>query len=143
MRTPSNWWIVHALIACLMLLVGGSCLTGCAGPAARDNVGLPALPLTEPGVADDIAIGIGTLPEPDRPVATAKLETFRSALASGDRSVVREEAWPRWAELRGYADAGIAARVESGEIGPGVAKSLTERLDRFGEVLAKTAGPDP
>ena len=42
------------------------------------------------------------------------------------------EAFPT---VRPYAERGIGAREAAGEIGPGVAASLIERLDRFEELL--------
>lgn len=129
-----------ALVAALLL---GIQLQGCAGSIARDTVGVPALLLSDDGIRDDALRGIATLPEADRTVATARLEAFHAAIESKIREAIAEDALPRWADVRSYAQAGIASALADGSIGPGVAKSLTERLDRFGEVLGKTAGPDP
>lgn len=118
-------------------------LGGCAAQVARDQVGVPAVAAAiegESSVVADAFAGVMTLPEPEQANAAAKVKAFEAALQSRDIVVMRLDAKPRWNDVKGYATSGIDARVAKGEIGPGVAASLKERLERFGETLDATTG---
>lgn len=130
--------VFASLVLALSILVAVP-IGGCFGNAARDNVGAPALVLAQEGVVGDARSGIATLPAADQPTASTELATFEAAIATKDRAVIAADALPRWTSVRAWAEAGIAARLAAGQIGPGVAASLRERLDRFGEVLTKVS----
>jgi hypothetical protein len=131
--------LITALAALLCVLL----LSGCAGPAARDGIGVPTLQLTDDAIIDSAAIGIELADPVLQPLHSEQLATFADAIASGDRERIRLDALPLWPAVREWAEAGIDAEEQSGKIGPGVAVSLRERLEQFARVLTKTAGPDP
>lgn len=133
-------WMAMWLGAGALLLAGAG---GCAGDRARSTVGVTALEYSVPGIVEDAAAGIETMPESDRPVATQKLAAFKAAIDSKDREAIHGDALPRWGDVRLMAEAGIAAREAAGTLGHGGAASRRERLDRFHDVLVRTSGPDP
>jgi hypothetical protein len=133
-------------VAILSLLTLAAALggpAGCLAQQARDTVGVESLQLACEGVVADARGGVPALPETERPQATASIDAFEAAIATGDRAVIASDAWPAWPSVRAVAEKGIAARLGSGAIGPNVAMSLVERLDRFGDLIGKTVALPP
>lgn len=126
-----------ALMVALVALAAVPVMQGCLGQKARDTAGVAAINLADDGVVNDARSGVPTLPEEQRAAATAEIDAFSNAISTKDRAVIATDALPRWTLVRSLAEAGIAARQQAGEIGPGVAASLRERLVRFEEVLLK------
>lgn len=97
----------------------------CAGVSARENVLMPAM---------SKAFATVVAPAVDRGATEAgvdlgdAVQVFQDALDSGDREQVRVL---DWSGLRALALSGIQARVDAGEIGPGVARSLLETVNQF------------
>lgn len=114
-------------------------LLGCAGTAARQNVEVPALVLASAGVEDDARRGIAALPQDQQPAASVSADGFFGAVRSKDRKQISAVAVPSWPQVKTWAQAGIADKQAKGEIGPGVAGSLTERLARFESALTQAA----
>jgi hypothetical protein len=133
--------ILTALL-CLFALCVGVC-AGCAGPAARDGIGIPTLQLTDDPIIESAQVGIDAGDPALAPLHSEQLAGFADAIASGDRERIRLEALPLWPAVREWAELGIDTEEQAGEIGPGVAVSLRERLEQFARVLTKTSGPDP
>jgi hypothetical protein len=113
----------------------------CVGDRTRETVGISTLNLVLTGVVEDAASQIPNLPPGEQPNAAGKLAAFEVAIASKKRALIISDAMPRWPDVREMAEAGIASREEFGLIGPGVSTSKRERLDRFGELLERTAAP--
>ena len=130
-------FLLSALLCLTLCLATVATVPGCFGNAARDNVAVPALVMASESVVADARGGVATLPAADQPSAAVAVDTFANALATKDRAVIAADAVPLWPTVRSAAESGIAARLARGEIGPGVAASLRERLDRFQEVLLK------
>jgi hypothetical protein len=135
----SHKYAIGLLMLGLVSLASVPMLQGCLGQQARQTTGLAAIHMADDGVVQDARNGIATLPVEQQAGAAAEIDAFASAVASKDRNVIFIEALPRWTLVRSMAEAGIAARLQSGEIGPGAATSLRERLARFEEVLTKVS----
>lgn len=107
-------------------------LAGCAGMKAREHVLLPAMKMAWVGISSDIDVGLATLTVD----AAAQVRVEQSHMAlfldAGDIDGILMVDWRR---LRQTAEAGITLRVQRGEIGQGVARSLLERLVMFTRAL--------
>lgn len=122
-RTP----IFMSMLAALMLLA-------CAGVRVRDEV-LPrsmgqAFASIEPQVRAGAAAQDPPLSAEQLSQVDADLAAIRGALERGVRAELLPIDWPR---LRGFAEGGVVARAQRGEISLGVAQSLLERLRLFSE----------
>lgn len=122
----------NALAAILLLVLvaipvsSAVLLPGCAGLGARDRVALPALRSAADGVrADAMAAAAVGLADEDA------IDAWFGRLAAG---VVDRDGWP---EIEHAARVGIALQEDRGEIGPTVEDVLTERLERFADVVGK------
>lgn len=125
----------------LAVWLGGP--VGCLGQQARDNVAVPTLSTAVDDVVADARSGVDNLAEAERAEATKSIDAFAAAIASSNRTTIAATAWPAWPLVRKSAEAGIAADVAAGTLGPDAAPSLIERLDRFEELLAKTVAFSP
>lgn len=107
-------------------ILGLGLMCSCVGQQARVELLTPALQAAWTNVSADAerAVEAGML---DGQI----LEDFTVAWVAGDVSAAQT----LWVPLEDGITAGIRVRVETGEIGPGVAKSLWERLRLFGEAL--------
>lgn len=110
---------------------------GCAGSAARQNIGVPAVVLASNGVAADAHAGVLALPSDQQAAAQADVDAWTAALATKNRDTIASEAWPRWPIVRTLAEKGIADQEAKHVIGPGVAASLMERMNQTESVLGK------
>lgn len=114
--------IVGLLLLCLL----AAAAAGCAGREARTHILIPSMEVAWPGVRADAERG---------GAAAEDLEAMDLALESRDNlSIV--SAWP---EIRAAAEAGIQARLDEGEVSPGVATSLRRRLTEFDEAVQEIA----
>jgi len=129
MNTRSRLLVIVALVA----------LTGCGlfGKKARDEALLPALRASAIGLQSDADAGVAQLPPEGVADGASQVDAFFLALRSDP---VPEDILTLWLPVAGYCELGFVARVEAGSIGPGVAASLRERVERFSEGLAKYAG---
>lgn len=127
-----------AITTILILLMGVPLLAmgGCIGQHARQRVLDPAIDAADDGVEQDALIGVGTVEgELDRVQAQNTVDEFFRSLRDDDRrefALVYPVLWP---DVRGYAELGIRRRVQLGEIGPTLADSWYERLNRFEAAL--------
>ena len=110
---------MRGLFLGVLLMLLPSCLTG----HAIDETLLPAMEAAWPGVRADIE----RAPEGEG-VPVMVLDVFEAALGGADYGVMVGVDWP---VLEAAAYAGIQARLDAGEIGPGVKISLIERVLRF------------
>jgi len=110
-----------ALIFLLLLAV-----VGCIGSARKAAVAGP-MAMAWPGIMEQAAAG-GAEP--------ATLDAFAEALDAKDFATMAA----MWPEVRAAATARIADQEELGDIGPGVAASLLERLEMFAASMAEIAG---
>ena len=124
MKTRLTSWAFAA-----SFLILGTC-SSCAGAAARANVLLPAMQ------ADWQSIRVAV----DRQVATVDDLAQRqavvaadAAMATGDPVAIAAVPWPL---LDDAHEADVVRRIAAGEISPGVADSLRERLRQF--AIART-----
>ena len=115
--------LLVALLVGVAVLVG----VGCAGQQAREHVLLPAMKQAWPGIKADAKRG---------GAEERVLKQFESALLQGDRLAVSA----RWPGIATSAQEGIDVRVEAGEISEGVAKSLRERVRKFGNAVQSMHG---
>ena len=97
----------------------------CAGTTARTEVLLPAMQQAWPPIHDAIERELAVAPDA---AGTAALAGADAALQSGDPIAVASVAW---AVLDALHEADATRRVDLGQIGPGVAESLRERLRQF------------
>lgn len=110
-------------------------VVACAGIHAREQTLIPAMQLAWKGIQVDVVVGIENLEdEPAKQILRTEVAAMTDALSSGDRERVISVDWPM---LSGTALVGIRLRVNAGEIGPGVAESLRERIRVFDESWRK------
>lgn len=131
------------LTTCLLL---GSCLT--ASKSARNDALLPAAKLAwgdaEYGVQSDTLRGIEDAMTWDANPGTSfdylfqAVDDMTAALESGDRSALKTIPWHVLFE---YADQGIDARINDGEIVEQAAIFLTRRLENFDQAMALLTDP--
>lgn len=104
-------------------------LLACAGIHARETVLMPTMSQAwSTVISKHVELAATAMPEEEANVIREKNAAMQAALDSGDRYQVRGA---DWLALRVAATAGIASRVASGEIGPGVADSIRETLNQF------------
>lgn len=136
-----NWTKLLATASLgLVLLVTFPTMQGCFGSQARTHTGVPALQMGGTGVVADARNGAHLLDGPQREAALVEINIFAEAI-EGNRDDITHRALPRWATVRALALAGIHERRDQGDIGPGVAASLEERLIQFEIVLLQVAAP--
>jgi hypothetical protein len=109
-------------------------LAGCAGLKAREHVLLPAMKMAWAGITNDVDAGLTELTVDE--AARVRAEQSRMTLFL-DASDVDGILMVDWRLLRETAEKGILKRLRLGEVGPGVAKSLHERLVMFTRALLK------
>ncbi len=126
-----------AALGSLILSISTANCAGCLGKHAREHVQMPAVVKATEGLRADAQRGILTLDPALQPAAAEQLETFTAAIDSEDRERIAGEAWPLWPAVRALAFAGITAKETAGEIGPGVADSLRERVDSYDVALGQ------
>jgi hypothetical protein len=118
----TNRFAVWAMTALLLLF--GTC-SSCAGTAARDNVLLPAMQNDWQSIRTAV----------DRQVSTVDDLAQRQALAAADAALQTGNpaaiAAVPWQLLDDAHEADVVRRIAAGEISPGVADSLRERLRQF------------
>jgi len=136
---------LHVFGATLMLSFAGLFIAapfmgGCAEQNARQHVVMPEVIMNVDGVSQDARAGILTMPEADRPAATANLDAFTVAIRSGTLDDMRNVAVPRWPTVRAAAQLGIARARATGAISQGLAESKSERLNQY-ELLLSKLGP--
>lgn len=107
-------------------------LAGCAGLAARENVLIPAMKMAWVGISNDIDVGISKLTVDQAYVIRVQQLRMGTALDAGSIEGILSADWRL---LRRVAEKGILVRVQRGEIGPKVARSLHERLVMFTHAL--------
>ncbi len=95
---------------------------GCGGDKARNDILIPNLEASWPGVAADAKLGGAT---------DATLDAFSAALQSRDRLAIAT----RWPSVKAFAEGGIKARNAS----VGVSASLMERIKQFDAAVALLA----
>lgn len=117
---------MKSLFASMGIMLGVM-LAACAGNAAREHVGIPAMKLAGPEIKTEALRGADDLGD-------ITVEAFFEAVASGDADRIVEAA-SMWPTVRAAAEADITARVAAGAIGPNVAESLRVRLQKFEDVL--------
>ena len=138
MRGRSTALVMLSTLAVLWAVVVSGAVVGCAGDRARSDVLGPAIVAVGSGIEADALRGVAFASDPD--AAAVPVARFFGAIRSGDRGEVRA-AWADWAHVKLYAEVGVNRRVDSGEIGPGVAESLLERLAQYeNALLAYTVG---
>ena len=115
-------------------LVAVVLLTSCAGIAAREHVLVPAMKMAWVGISSDIDVGISGLTVDAASAVRVQQQWMAAALATSDIPRILMVDWVR---LRSVAAFGILRRLKRGEIGPGVAGSLHERLRMFTRALLK------
>lgn len=116
-------------------------LVACTGIKAREHVLMPAMSKAwsvviarhvEVGVAHRLDAGAINV---DQAEATRRESVLmQDVLDSGDRTRVITVDWPG---LRRAAKDGIARRIDTGEIGPGVGMTFVETIERFDEDMTK------
>lgn len=102
----------------------------CAGVRARSE-SLRPMALAWPPIAAAAERGAEAS---QREHVAEVIAQIRAALDALDRDALRGVDWPA---VRAAAAADINRRLQAGEIGPGVADSLTERIRLFDELLTK------
>lgn len=107
-------------------------LSYCAGMKARENVLVPAMKMAWVGISSDIDASISLLTVDAASIVRSKQKLMADVLDAGDipRILMLD-----WRILHGAALIGIILRLKRGEIGPGVAASLRERLRMFTRAL--------
>lgn len=121
--------MIRSLPLIALLLV-----SSCTGITARNEALLPAMNLVWVRVLPQVEAGIA-ISEVDASIKASyqgQADAMTQALASGKRQDLISIDWYL---LRSLAEGHIRKRISDGEIGPGVAASLVERLDRFQEAL--------
>lgn len=111
-------------VAALAVLI----LTACAGVKARENVLMPAMSQAYSTSIQPMVQRGAELPGVDSSAVEAADVAMVEALDSGERERV---AAVDWSLLRAAAEGDVSARLQAGEIGPGVAASLRGLLEEF------------
>lgn len=126
----------RTLLALFLTTAVLALLPACVGQKHKDDVLFPSIALAWPGVQDDLELGIetGPLSAEEKAALSSRVEALDGAIdqrsVKGTRAGwlgVTGESLP----LRPWAERGIQARIDSGEVTSGVASSLTERVERF------------
>lgn len=127
--------LVVVLVFVLLAMLVASPLTSCLGARVKPAALFPPAVSAWPGVHADILEGL-ELEESAAAVDAARADALElgDALEASDVAGVRAV---DWTTLHRYATEGIAARVTAGEIGEGVAVSLSERLRQFDETILR------
>ena len=114
MRTSTRLGLLAALL-----------IAACAGTTARTEVLLPAMRQA----------WVGIRPAVDRHITSIDDLAHNQALMAADSALQTGEpvsfAGVAWQLIDESHEADVARRLASGEIGPGVAESLRERLTQF------------
>lgn len=138
--------LLAALVALFVMPLAGCPALGIGQRAVDDAVLFEPAELAWPQVAEDVVRGIdavfadGELTPEQAGDITAKIVAMAAALAAHDRHATREVAWT---QLRFWADRGVDAMLEAGEIGPGVAGKHTQHLDEFGRLYLRLTALTP
>lgn len=120
---------IVGVLAALLLLCAP--MSGCwASQKAQREALYPALDLAWPGVRGDAERG-GAEDE--------FLDGFGDALQARQATTLKLT----WPGVRAAAEHGIEERQADLEIGPGVAQSLTRRLDEFDRGISRLRGGSP
>ena len=105
-------------------------IAACAGTTARTEALLPAMRQA----------WVGIRPAVERHITSIDDLTYNQALAAADAALASGEpvsfASVAWQLIDESHEADVARRVKAGEIGPGVAESLRERLAQFADARA-------
>jgi hypothetical protein len=146
MKTTNK--LAIAIVAVFALFIGCAFIPGCLGVKARDTAGVTALDKAGDGLMADALIGADLLPAEGtdaagnvttpRADARANVDEFFAAIDSKDRMTIAATAMPLWPQVKSLAEAGIAAQVTTGAIGPNGSKSLLKRVAEFEKALNKT-----
>lgn len=130
--------LISATVGCSMI--------GLAGRAAREQVTVPAIAQAWPSVEADVLRGLsdatedGDMTDGERLDEVSRTAEWDAAVAEGSRTelvVLRAQDWTRF---RMFAERGIADRLADGEVGVGVAASLSETVEEFEQALGALAG---
>lgn len=119
--------ITVALIGCLMLTATPGCQTT-AGNEAREQA-VAALDIADDSVEASVLAGAEAVG-----LDVQTINDFFYAVGTEDRAQVAAVVY-LWPLMEQAAQAGIQARVDSGEIGPGVGQSLNMRVAEFERLL--------
>jgi len=138
-----------AMLGLLMLGIAGGAgcaMLGAAGHQARELVTVPSIVQAWPGVEADVLRGVndavedGDLTLQAGNAEVARTQEWDEAMALRDRDFIVVLRAADWARFEALAGRGIQDRLEDGEVGPGVAASLAERVEQFDRALAALAG---
>lgn len=110
----------HLLFVLALAFVAPALPFACSAPAAKEHVLLPELKAAWPSVHAAAERGGMSL---------ATLNAFETGLKAGTPVLAD------WVPIEVAAHAGIEARITAGEVTPGVAASLHERVRLFGVAL--------
>lgn len=120
------------------------CLAACLSVRAKPAALFPAAVLAWPAVEADYERGMQDgLQDGDLSLAVfGQLDAEGVALEAAltTRSVEGVRAAPWASEMRAWAARGIQDKLDDGEIGFGVAASLSEQLENFSAVIARIQG---
>jgi len=131
------------LLAVLVFCAVSSLLPSCLSPKVSDVALFRPAAATWPKVERDYLRGVTRLGETgeasgvDVQGLRSDAADMRAALAAGDRGLLR---LVPWFQMRPYVDLGIRDMLEDGEIGPGAAESLTNRLAEFDQTIRRLQG---
>lgn len=127
-----------SILLAAVLMTSTVAIPGCwFGQKAR-NGAVRQLQVADDGVRADADSGVGFLPAEMREQATQDIADFFEAV-SGDRPSI-QGAVGQWAQIRSWAEVGIAGRESAQSIGPGVASSKRLRLSEFERTFYNIAG---
>lgn len=128
-----------ALIAFVLVAIVSSCAT----PRAKEHALAPAVVAAwdgEFGIEADVELGIFDA-ETSGDITSLEAMNLRANASELDRALASKDMQAltifNWNELEPYARRGVQALVSQGELGPGGAVSLFERIDNFTEAFTK------
>lgn len=109
-------------------------LAACAGTTARTHVLWPATKAAWPAVKSDIQLALEGKQIPAE--VTAAINQIDGAVAADSYELLKGVAW---FALEPLAAAGIARRVDRGDISQGVGESFRARLSEFNKAMSELA----
>ena len=109
-------------------------LVGCPSTVVKEEVQIPLGANVWPAVRANILSGLSseTTDETTRLSIQSNVNTLTKGLDEEALSLIR---LVDWTKLRSWAELGVADMVDSGEITPGVATSLLERIKQFSNIM--------
>ncbi len=133
----------NLIVILALALCAGMFLDSCIAPRVERIALFEPAQLAWPDVKSDLEAGYadgmseGALVFSAATALRAESVKLEDALRTKSRDDLRLVPWPT---MKPWAERGIAAQLNAGEIGPGVAQTFTEHLSNFNDIMNRLRG---